>query len=60
MTAIIGGFGFLGWHLACRLRAQGVEATRLGREDLVDPDRLESGLWLVPTSSTTSRESIAR
>jgi UDP-2-acetamido-2,6-beta-L-arabino-hexul-4-ose reductase len=31
---ITGGYGFLGWHTACRLRAiHGFEATRLGRED---------------------------
>lgn len=35
--AITGGFGFLGWHTACRLRAlHGVEAVRLGRADLAD------------------------
>ena len=40
-VAITGGFGFLGWHTACRLRAlHGVEPIRLGREDLADPDRL--------------------
>ena len=45
MTVITGGFGFLGWHLACRLRAlAGVEPTRLGREDLADTVRLERGL----------------
>lgn len=36
-VAITGGFGFLGWHTACRLRAlHGVEAVRLGREHLAD------------------------
>jgi UDP-2-acetamido-2,6-beta-L-arabino-hexul-4-ose reductase len=38
-VAITGGRGFLGWHLACRLRAQlGVEPVRLGREHLEDPE----------------------
>jgi UDP-2-acetamido-2,6-beta-L-arabino-hexul-4-ose reductase len=32
--AVTGGYGFLGWHTACRLRAlYGVEPVRLGRED---------------------------
>jgi UDP-2-acetamido-2,6-beta-L-arabino-hexul-4-ose reductase len=36
--AITGGFGFLGWHTACRLRAvYGVEPIRLGRSELADP-----------------------
>jgi UDP-2-acetamido-2,6-beta-L-arabino-hexul-4-ose reductase len=36
--AITGGFGFLGWHTACRLRAMyGVEPIRLGRAELADP-----------------------
>lgn len=40
-VAITGGFGFLGWHTACRLRAvHGVEPVRLGRSDLADPSRL--------------------
>lgn len=40
-VAITGGFGFLGWHAACRLRAlYGVEPARLGREVMSDPDRL--------------------
>lgn len=40
-VAITGGFGFLGWHTACRLRAlHGVEPVRLGREELADPARL--------------------
>ena len=39
-VAITGGRGFLGWHLACRLRAQlGVEPVLLGRDELGDPDR---------------------
>lgn len=39
--AITGGFGFLGWHLACRLRAvHGIEPVRLGRADLADAERL--------------------
>jgi UDP-2-acetamido-2,6-beta-L-arabino-hexul-4-ose reductase len=48
--AITGGFGFLGWHTACRLRAlHGVEALRLGRTDLADPDRLAEVLGRVDT-----------
>lgn len=39
--AITGGFGFLGWHTACRLRAlHKVEPVRLGRDDFADLDRL--------------------
>ena len=30
MIAITGGFGFLGWHLACRLRALGATRTSVG------------------------------
>jgi UDP-2-acetamido-2,6-beta-L-arabino-hexul-4-ose reductase len=45
VTVITGGFGFLGWHLACRLRAlEGVIPTRLGRDDFADPARLAQGL----------------
>lgn len=34
-VVITGAYGFLGWHTACRLRAMhGIEATRLGRDDL--------------------------
>lgn len=40
-TAITGGFGFLGWHTACRLRALAkVEPVRLGRDDFVDSGTL--------------------
>ncbi|MCW2853073.1 MAG: dependent epimerase/dehydratase family protein [Nocardioides sp.] len=36
-TLITGGYGFLGWHTACRLRAMhGIEATRLGRGNEAD------------------------
>ncbi|MDP3893070.1 NAD-dependent epimerase/dehydratase family protein [Nocardioides sp.] len=36
--AITGGYGFLGWHLACRLRAlHGIEPIRVGRKDFIDP-----------------------
>lgn len=39
--AITGGYGFLGWHTACRLRAvHGVDAVRIGREEYADPQRL--------------------
>lgn len=44
-VAITGGHGFLGWHLACRLRAvHGVEPVRLGREDFGDSARLVAAL----------------
>ena len=37
-VVITGGHGFLGWHLACRLRAQlGIEPVRLGRTELGHP-----------------------
>jgi len=40
-VAVTGGFGFLGWHTACRLRAfQSSEPIRLGRSDLQDPESL--------------------
>lgn len=43
--AITGGFGFLGWHTACRLRAlHGVEVIRLGREHLAEPERLTEAI----------------
>lgn len=43
--AITGGFGFLGWHAACRLRAvYGVEPLRLGRAELADPTALDDAL----------------
>ena len=49
-VAITGGHGFLGWHTACRLRARyGVDAVRLGRADLADPDRLSEALDGVDT-----------
>jgi UDP-2-acetamido-2,6-beta-L-arabino-hexul-4-ose reductase len=39
-VVITGGRGFLGWHLACRLRAElGIEPVRLGRDELGDPAR---------------------
>lgn len=48
--AITGGFGFLGWHTACRIRAtRGVEPLRLGREDFVSVDRLTERLVGVET-----------
>lgn len=44
-VVITGGYGFLGWHLACRLRAvYGVDAVRLGRDDFADPQRLTQAL----------------
>ena len=49
-VAITGAHGFLGWHLACRLRAvHGVEPVRLGREDLADPERLREVVGSVDT-----------
>jgi UDP-2-acetamido-2,6-beta-L-arabino-hexul-4-ose reductase len=49
-VAITGGFGFLGWHTACRLRAlYGVEPVRLGRDALADPGRLRQALGGVDT-----------
>ncbi|GGD07173.1 NAD-dependent epimerase/dehydratase family protein [Nocardioides daphniae] len=43
--AITGGYGFLGWHTACRLRAlHQVEPVRLGRDDFADPARLVEAL----------------
>ena len=43
--AITGGFGFLGWHTACRLRAvHGIEPVRLGRAELADPVALDAAL----------------
>ena len=45
VTVITGGFGFLGWHLACRLRA--VEAdvpARVGRREFAGPEALAASL----------------
>ena len=47
-VAITGGFGFLGWHTACRLRAvYGVEPVLLGRAELADPAALDDALGRV-------------
>jgi len=44
-VALTGGFGFLGWHTACRLRAvYGVEAVLLGRDAFADPAVLRDSL----------------
>ncbi|MDP3950826.1 NAD-dependent epimerase/dehydratase family protein [Microbacterium sp.] len=44
-VAITGGFGFLGWHTACRLRAlHQEEPVRLGREDFADAGTLGAKL----------------
>lgn len=44
-VAITGGYGFLGWHTACRLRAlHGVEPLRLGRAELQDAALLDAAL----------------
>ena len=43
--AITGGFGFLGWHTASRLRAlNGVDAVRIGRQEYADPQLLAAAL----------------
>lgn len=48
--AITGGRGFLGWHLACRLRAvHGIEARLLGRDDFSSERRLRERLDGVDT-----------
>lgn len=44
MTVITGGFGFLGWHLACRLRAEADVPTRVSRAEYADPDALAASL----------------
>lgn len=44
-VAITGGYGFLGWHTACRLRAlYKVEPVRLGRIEFADPITLAKKL----------------
>ncbi|MDP3968550.1 MAG: NAD-dependent epimerase/dehydratase family protein [Nocardioides sp.] len=44
-VAITGGFGFLGWHTACRLRALvQTEPVRLGRSEFTDPDLLVAAM----------------
>lgn len=44
-AAITGGFGFLGWHLSCRMRAfTGLNPIRLGRTVFDDPDALAAAL----------------
>ncbi|WP_110239760.1 NAD-dependent epimerase/dehydratase family protein [Nocardioides gilvus] len=44
-VAITGGYGFLGWHTACRLRAlHQIEPVRLGRSDFADPELLAATL----------------
>ena len=44
-VSITGGFGFLGWHTACRLRAvHGLSAVRLGRSAFASPSVLASAL----------------
>ena len=49
-VAITGGHGFLGWHTACRLRAlHGVDAVRIGRDVMSDPDQLAEALAGVDT-----------
>lgn len=49
-VAITGGYGFLGWHTACHLRAaHGIEPIRLGRKDLASPESLRSALADIDT-----------
>jgi UDP-2-acetamido-2,6-beta-L-arabino-hexul-4-ose reductase len=44
-VAITGGFGFLGWHTACRLRAlHGADVVRLGRAEMADAAALAERL----------------
>ena len=44
-VAITGGFGFLGWHTACRLRAlHDVDVVRLGRAEMADAAALAERL----------------
>lgn len=48
--AITGGYGFLGWHTAARVRAtQEVEVLRLGRDDFHDSETLAKRLKSVDT-----------
>jgi UDP-2-acetamido-2,6-beta-L-arabino-hexul-4-ose reductase len=48
--ALTGGFGFLGWHTACRLRAlHGIEPVRLGRNAFADADVLREALRGIDT-----------
>ena len=66
--ALTGGFGFLGWHTACRLRSRyGVEAVRLGRADLSDGRRLvdvvagvDAVLHLAGVNRAASEEEVER
>lgn len=40
-VVITGGFGFLGWHTACRLRVlHEIDAVRIGRAEMADPEVL--------------------
>ena len=49
-VAVTGAYGFLGWHLSCRLAAtRGIEPVRLGRAELADPERLRRVLSDVDT-----------
>lgn len=49
-VAITGGYGFLGWHLACRLKAlTGLEPIRLGRSEFLQKERLAESLRDVDT-----------
>ena len=44
-VAITGGYGFLGWHTACHLRAvHRADPLRLGRDDFADPGTLRRKL----------------
>ena len=46
--AITGGFGFLGWHTACRLRAlYGADPVLIGRSELADATALDDALGRV-------------
>lgn len=49
-VAVTGAYGFLGWHLSCRLAAtRGVEPVRIGRSDHADPTALRRSLDGVDT-----------
>lgn len=44
-VVITGGYGFLGWHLACRLRAlRGIDPVRIRRDEFADDTALYKAL----------------
>lgn len=42
VVGITGAGGFLGWHIRCRLRAEGIEAATANRETFADDDALDA------------------